>query len=288
MKLSIALLFSLFFSAHAMAKEVVVLVPGFFNSFTPEYFSDDIVKTFQDKGFKVYVATGLNPIGTIEDNGARLENIFSQIESSENDNKNTKVSFNIVAHSAGGFYSLFVANRQKFNIKNILTVSTPYKGVEFVQRWLENSSIFSLLAELAHLDGIVQLTESGVTQFLRTVHVSPQTKIIAFGGYQEKSLDIWNARYLSAPLRVSSHYISEKSDGIVGYSSALALGNILTTDNTKAIQLKDANFFLALEHWEQVLDSSSFIFFGIRNTGYIRNEQIRFYSGLADYLLKIL
>ena len=283
-----SLLFSFLLATQAMAKDVVVLVPGFFNSFTPEYFSDDIVQTFQDKGFKVYIAEGLNPIGTIEDNGTRLEKIFTEIESIEKGTGNDKVTFNVVAHSAGGFYTLFVANLQKFEIKNILTVSTPYKGIEFIQRWLDDSSIFSLLTELAHLDGIVQLTETGVAKFISSIRISPTTKVIAFGGYQEKSIDIWNAQYLSVPLRVTSHFISEKSDGIVGYSSALALGSILTTENTKAIQYNDPNYFLALEHWEQVLNSRSFIFFGIRNTGFIRREQNRFYSGLADYLLKIL
>lgn len=288
MKLLISLLLGLLLTLPVLAKDVVVLVPGFFNSFTPEYFSDDIVQTFQDKGFKVYVARGLNPIGTIEDNGTRLEKILAAIELSEKSTNDSNVSFNLISHSCGGFYSLFVANRQKFAIKNILTVSTPYKGIEFVQKWLDESSIFNFLAELAYLDGVVQLTESGVTKFLSGIKVSPETKIIAFGGFQDKSLDVWNSRFLSTPLRVTSHYISEKSDGIVGYSSALALGNIMTTNNTKAIQLKDPNFFLPLEHWEQVLESSSFILLGIRNTGYIRREQVRFYTGLADYLLKIL
>lgn len=291
MKLLISLLFGLFgtlATIPVLAKDVVVLVPGFFNSFTPEYFSDAIVRTFEDKGFKVYVARGLNPIGTIEDNGARLENIMAEIEQVEKTPEDPKVSFNLVSHSCGGFYSFFVANRQKFTIRNILTVSTPYKGIEFVQRWLDDSMLFSVLAQLAYLDGVVQLTETGVTQFLKEIRVSPETKIIAFGGYQEKNFDVWNARYLSTPLRVTSHYISEKSDGIVGYSSALALGKIMTTENKPAIQLKDPNFFLPLEHWEQVLESSSFLLLGIRNTGYIRREQVRFYGGLADYLLTIL
>ncbi|MEQ1722819.1 MAG: hypothetical protein ABL930_06555 [Pseudobdellovibrio sp.] len=276
-------LFTILLSTQAMAKEVLVLVPGFFSTFTPEYFSKDIVKSFENKGFKVYVAHDLNPIGTIEENGERLEKLLGQIEKLEN----SKISFNVVAHSAGGFYTLFVANRQKFEIKNLLTVATPYKGVEFVQVWLDNSAIFNLLAELAHLDGLVQLTKTGVEKFLSSVRVSPKTKVVAFGGYQEKSLDVWNARFLSTPLRVTSHYISEKSDGIVGYSSALGLGNILTTDNTRAIQMKDDKYFLDLEHWEQVIDSDSFILLGIRNTSYIRKEQVRFYTGLADYLLTL-
>ena len=291
MKLLISLLFGILgitATLPALAKDVVVLVPGFFNSFTPEYFSDDIIRTFEEKGFTVYVARGLNPIGTIEDNGARLEKIMAEIERAEQTADDPKVSFNLISHSCGGFYSFFVANNQKFTIKNILTVSTPYKGIEFVQTWLDDSMIFSLLAQLAYLDGVVQLTETGVTTFLNNIRVAPETKIIAFGGYQEKNFDVWNARYLSTPLRVTSHYISEKSDGIVGYSSALAVGKIMTTENKPAIQLNDPNFFLPLEHWEQVLESSSFLLLGIRNTGYIRREQVRFYGGLADYLLTIL
>lgn len=276
-------LFTILLSTQVMAQEVLVLVPGFFSTFAPEYFSKDIVKTFEDKGYKVYQAEDLNPIGTIEENGARLEKFMAEIEKAEN----RRVSFNVVAHSAGGFYTLFVANRQKFEIKNLLTVATPYKGVEFVQVWLERSYIFNLVAELAHLDGLVQLTKTGVEKFLSTVRVSPKTRVVAFGGYQDKSLDVWNARFLSTPLRVTSHYISEKSDGIVGYSSALALGDIMTTDGTKAIQLKDPNYFLALEHWEQVIDSDAFLLLGIRNTSYIRKEQVRFYTGLADYLLTL-
>ena len=190
--IAIVMLFSLLISLHSQAKEAVVLVPGFFNSFAPEYFSEDIVRSFTAKGFRVYVAEGLNPVGTIEDNGSRLEKLLAAIEKSEG----SRVTFHLIGHSAGGFYSLYVANRQRFEIKNILSVSTPYKGVEFVQAWLDNSILFRALTELAHLDGLKQLTPDGVKRFLTTVRVVPQTRVLAFGGYQNKSLDVWNARYL--------------------------------------------------------------------------------------------
>jgi hypothetical protein len=277
-------LFSLFTASTLFAKEVVVLVPGFFNSFTPEYFSNDIVNSFKNKGFTVYIATGLNPIGTIEDNGVRLESYMQAVEKAEN----RRVSFNLVAHSAGGFYSLFVANRQKFVIKNLFTVATPFKGVEFVQKWLDDSLLFRAVTDLAHLESVRQLTPAGAQQFLASVRVAPNTRIAAFGGYQEKGLDIFNARNMSVPLRVTSHFISEQySDGIVGYGSALGLGAIKTTQNLSAQEFRHDKYFLALEHWEQVLDYRSFILLGIRNTDYIKNEQIRFYSGLADYLVTL-
>ena len=69
----LVLLFTIFLSIPSFAKqEIVVLVPGFFNSFAPEYFSSEIVNTFQKRGLKVYIASDLNPVGTVEDNGTRL------------------------------------------------------------------------------------------------------------------------------------------------------------------------------------------------------------------------
>lgn len=275
-----AFLITLIGTQASFAKEVVVLVPGFFNTFTPEYFSQDIINSFTQKGFQVYIAQGLNPIGTIEDNGTRLENFFQQVEKNENHH----VVFNVVAHSAGGFYSLWLAGRQKFEIKNILTVSTPYKGIEFVQTWLERSILFRAVTDLARLDGLVELTAPGVKNFMDTVRISAQTKVFAFGGFQNKGLDFTDARQMSIPLRITDHFITGISDGIVGFSSAMGIGDLKTTANTYAQQFKDEKFMINLEHWEQVLDSRSFLILGIRNTNVIRNEQIRFYSGLADLL----
>lgn len=276
---------SLFLTINVKANsEVVVLVPGFFNSFTAEYFSSDIVETFQKRGLTVYVATGLNPIGTIEDNGNRLHNIMEKIEAIEK----RKIEFNVVAHSAGGLYALYVANKQKISIKNLITVSTPYKGVEFVQRWLEDFKLFEILTDLAHLDGLVQLTPKGVHQFIESVRVPNHMKIVAFGGYQGKSLDIWNSRFLSLPFHVTSKFITGESDGIVSFTSATSVGQIKTVSGAKAFQGADTNYRISLDRWEQVLDSYSFLILGIRNPGYITREQVRFYNGIADYLLTIL
>ncbi len=279
------ILFSILISIRSFAnQEVVVLVPGFFNSFTAEYFSDNIIETFEKRGLKVYVAKGLNPIGTVEDNGERLTKILANIEATEK----RKVDFNVVAHSAGGLYTLYVANKGLYSIKNLLSVSTPYGGVQFIQKWIDDCSVFDAITKWAHLDGLRQLSTAGVTKFLDTIRVPPNLKIIAFGGTQGPSLDIWNSRNLSLPFVVTSSYISEKSDGIVGFSSAMAVGRVKTTLGTKAVQKSDPNFKINLDHWEQVLDGYSFLLLGIRNPGYIVKEQTRFYNGLADYLLTIL
>lgn len=282
MKLFLLITSVMLINFSAKAVEVVVLVPGFFNSFTPEYFSHDIVNSFVNKGLKVYVANKLNGIGTIEDNGSRLETLLKAIEVIEN----RHVDFNIVAHSAGGFYSLWVANRHNFSIKNIFTVSTPYLGVEFIQTFIDNCALFSSLTTLAHLDGLTQLTAKGAKDFLQTIKIDPKTKVTAFGGYQNESIDVTDARNISTPLLVTSHFITYLSDGIVAYRSSVGLNGIHTTESKMAMQFVDKNFRINLEHWEQVLDSRSFIILGIRNTDYIRREQIRFYSGLADFIVK--
>jgi pimeloyl-ACP methyl ester carboxylesterase len=265
----------------SLAKEVVVLVPGFFSTFAPEYFSQTIVDSFKQKGFEVYVVDCLNPVGYIEENGARLENRLAEIEKIEN----RHVSFNIVAHSAGGFYSMWVANRQKFDIKNIVTISTPYRGVEFVKVWLDNSILFRTVMTLAHLQSLKELTPEGAERFVKSVRMHPKTKMFAFGGTQRPGLDITDARNLSVPLRVTDHYTTGKSDGIVGFASAMGIGQLQTTDSKAAQQFRNPDFNINLEHWEQVLDYRSFVLLGSRNIGYIRDEQNRFYTGIANFLL---
>lgn len=269
------------FAQVSLSKEVVVLVPGFFNTFAPEYFSQTIVDSFTKKGFEVYVIDCLNPVGSIEENGSRLENRLAEIEKIENH----RVDFNIVAHSAGGFYSMWVANRQKFDIKNIIAVSTPFRGVEFVQVWLDHSILFRTIMTLAHLQNLKELTPEGAERFVKSVRIQPKTKIFAFGGTQRAGLDITDARNLSIPLRVTDSYTTGKSDGIVGFSSAMGIGQLQTTENKVAQQFRNENFNINLEHWEQVLDYRSFVLLGSRNIGYIKNEQNRFYSGIADFLL---
>lgn len=278
----ITLLGLLFCGRSVYSAEVVVLVPGFFNSFAPEYFSHDIISSFTTKGFKVYVTQGLDPIGTIEANGYRLEKYLEKIEANEGHH----VQFNIVAHSAGGLYTLWVANRQKLSIKNLYTISTPYQGIEFIQTWINDCFLFKSLTQFAYLEGFKQLTEKGVANFLNSIRLHPATKVIAFGGYQDASFDLTDARNISAPLRITSHFITTKSDGIVSFKSALGLGMLKTTAGTSALQYKVENLVFHLEHWEQVLDSQTFLILGVRNTSYIAEEQKRAYTQLAELLLK--
>jgi hypothetical protein len=264
------------FTLTATAKDVVVLVPGFFNAFAPEYFSKDIIQSFQKKGFSVYVIEGLNPIGTIEDNGAKLIPQLEQIK------KNETGKINIVAHSAGGFYSLYAIQNGTVEINNLVTVSTPYLGLDFIQAWRDNSFLFSELTNLCSLDGLTQLTPEFTAKFLKTVRVPEKLKIFTYGGWQPRSLDIWNAKNLSGVLRITDHFIPGDSDGIVSFKSSLGIRGLLTTTNKSAQMFVDSKFTIPLEHWEQVLDYRSFLLLGTRNISVVQERQINFYSKIAD------
>lgn len=280
MKFLVSLLFAFLFSVAAAAQDVVVLVPGFFNSFAPEYFSEDIIRCFQKKDFKVYVITGLNPIGTIEENGAKVTQLLKSIRKAE------LGRINIVAHSAGGFYSLLAIQNGGADIQNLITISTPYLGLDFLQAWREGSSLFTKLTDLASLQGLRQLTPQYTENFMKTVRVPEKLNIYTYGGQQPRNLDIWNAKNLSGVLRITAHYIPNETDGIVSLKSSLGIHGLQTISNKAAKMFVDRNFLMSLEHWEQVLDYRNFILLGVRNIDVIRDRQIYFYNQIADLIIK--
>ncbi|AZZ36228.1 hypothetical protein CIK05_05280 [Bdellovibrio sp. qaytius] len=263
----------------ANTKHIVVFVPGFFNSFAPEYFSNDIVTSMQSKGFVVVIAQKLNPVGTIEDNGERVLNLFINIKQLA---PNAEV--NVIGHSAGGLYALYAINKGARYIKTLVTVSTPFNGVEFVENWRDNSWAFRTLMDWVHLDGLRQLTTPYVQSFIQSVRVPSSLKIIAYGGYQPVGWDFTNAANMTAVLSVTDHFITGPSDGIVSFASSTWTTNIPTTEKTINKVLSDKQFVLELEHWEQVLDYRNFYMLGVRNPGLIRDRQIKFYTGIASML----
>lgn len=262
--------------------KVIVLVAGFFNSFAPEYFSDDIIETLKSKGFKVIVAEKLNPVGTIEDNGERVLRIFNAVRS-----ENPNADITALGHSAGGLYTLYAINKGAHYIKNLITVSTPFDGVEFIERLRDQSEIIKDLTDLCFLDGLRQLTKPFVRNFLATIKVPSSLKVYAFGGYQPVSLNIFDSANMSAVLSVTDSYITGKSDGIVGYGSATASALIPTLDKTTIKVNTNTESVLRLEHWEQVLDYRNFILLGTPNIELIQNRQIKFYSSIADLMLTL-
>lgn len=260
-------------------KRVVVFVPGFFNSFAPEYFSHDIVATMQAKGFTVYIAQKLNPIGTIEDNGERVYQLLQAVRKAA-----PNAQINVVGHSAGGLYALYAINKGAYFVQNLVTVSTPFNGVEFVEKWRDNSWAFRELMNFSYLDGLEQLTTPYVQNFLKSVRVHPRLRVMAYGGYQPTRFDVTNAANMSAVLSVTDKYIKGPSDGVVSFASAVYTTTLATTQKTVLKVHSDKSIYIPLEHWEQVLDYRNFVILGVRNVHIIRDRQIQFYTGIASIL----
>jgi pimeloyl-ACP methyl ester carboxylesterase len=269
------------FATHQPKDKIIILVAGFFNSFAPEYFSDDIIQALKAKGFKVIVAEKLNPVGTIEDNGERVLKILNAVHL-----KNPNADMTALGHSAGGLYALYAINKGAHYIKNLITVSTPFDGVEFIERLRDRSDIIKDLSDLCFLDGLRQLTKPFVRHFLSSIKVPSTLKIHAFGGYQPVDLNIFDAANMSAVLSVTDSYITGKSDGIVGYSSSVASALIPTLENS-TIKINTNPAALKLEHWEQVLDYKNFILLGTPNIELIQERQFKFYSSVADLMLTL-
>lgn len=293
LSLKFALVFSFllnFASPHANASQpqpqnkqkVIILVAGFFNSFAPEYFSDDIIKTLSKTGYIVFVAEKLNPVGTIEDNGQRVFRLFNQVHA-----QYPNAEITALGHSAGGLYSLYAINKGAHFIKNLITVSTPFDGVEFIQKLRQDSEVIKTLTDFCFLDGLRQLTKPFVKNFLSSIKVPAHLKIYAYGGYQPVNLDIFDAANMSAVLSVTDSYITGKSDGIVGYSSAIAITQIPTLQKSFIKINTIQTTFIDLEHWEQVLDYKNFILLGTPNIELIKNRQIKFYSQVSNLMMSL-
>jgi pimeloyl-ACP methyl ester carboxylesterase len=264
----------------ATTKRIAVLVPGFFNSFAPEYFSSDIVGALQSKGFAVVIAHKLSAVGSIQENGERVLILFNEIRKQA---PNAQLS--VIGHSAGGLYSLYAINKGARYIKSLVTVATPFNGVEFVETWRQKSWLFKNLMDLIHIEGLSQLTTPFVQQFIKSIKVPSSLKVIAYGGYQPVNWDITNAANMSGVLSVPASFTTGPSDGIVSYESAVYTTTIPTVEKTLNKVRSDRTVVFGLEHWEQVLDYRHFYLLGVRNPKLIRDRQVSFYSSVGSMLL---
>lgn len=268
------------FSSTTLAK-VVVLVPGFFNSLAPghvdaqgikPYWSATIVNTFKKAGYKVFVVKGLNPVGSIEENGQRLLHFLDSIKS----DLQGEISFSVVAHSAGGLYTLYANHLRPLPIKRLVAINTPFDGVEFIERITRDVPGVTDLEAALNLESLNQLRPELVHRALGQLRSPPQFPVDAIYGFQPQSYWIWDAAYLSPIFYLTQALMERSSDGIVTHHSALSGDGLLRVGRPDEI--------IYLDHWKQVLDADLFRFFGMINVEYIRQEQIRFYSQLLEIL----
>jgi len=252
--------------------EVIVLVPGFFNSLVPgnaqnssyqPYFSNDIVQVFQKTGHKVYIVNNLNPIGGIAENASHLETFLLGVV-----NANPGSQLSLVAHSAGGLYALQVANHSSLPIRQIAALATPFGGVQFIDN-IEFSFVpLTPLIQFVALDSLNQLTTSGLAPFYDQLDMRSNLALKVYYGYQ-------SLRNMSPPMATAQLIGDAPGDGIVTIASVMAAKQL-----TPFVQQSD---YIHVEHWAQTMDYRLFAMFG-ENINQIRSEQIRFFTRIYNDL----
>lgn len=271
-------------SSFGWAARNLVLVPGFFNSAIPApekngnpwaqpYFSQDIVKNLAKSGDRIWVVDNLNPVGDVVENGERL---IRFLENHRNEFASNEIV--LIGHSAGGLYSLYAIQHSSLNLNHLVTISTPFRGLKFLQTLVDrNIPLENLMAPFC-LKNLLGLLDYQVTAFLRTIQIQKPLRLDVFGGYQSESFRVWDFRYLSAPLVIFQQIAGEPSDGIVTVSSSLDT-SVLSQYSPK-VQVVTHQELLPLEHWEQVADANIFNLIGVVNLGSLKEAQQKMFSNL--------
>ena len=269
-------------------KITVILIPGFFNSLAegysrqhPEfghekkpYFSQDIVETIEGLGHKTYVVDGLMPVGSLSQNGSILSNELQQVSMTRKSEE-----YWVIAHSAGGLYLLDALQRKpKINITKVFTISTPYEGVDLVQKGIQIPGL-KKVAEWLNLSSLIELTPDNVKRFLARVQWPKNIKWYAASSSADPCflLSCAKAEKLSWVMTATHHFIGKASDGIVAYQSGIGANSSLPIERVETINIQT-------EHWESVLNFKFFKLLGVVNNAWVRDEQIRTYKSAIEIL----
>lgn len=264
------------FGSEAFAARHLVLVPGFFSSAIPApgggivpwkpYFSRDIVKYLELSGDRVWVVDNLSPLGSVEENGQRLIRFLDS-----HAGEMAGQSLLLIAHSAGGLYSVYAAAHSNHPIDHIITVATPFQGLKFLETLDRNHIPVEDIVTPICLENLLGLREKAVVDFLGNIRFHRPLRLDVWAGYQKASPVTWNWRFLSAPILPIHALTTEKSDGVVTVKSALAATPLLGRKANLNLQIHHEP--IGLEHWEFNLDADFAIAYGVLNISSLRNAQ---------------
>lgn len=272
---------------------VIVLVPGFFNSLAPgrvsttppfayPYFSGTIVGTL-DKFGTVLTVNNLLPVGTVEQNGEILERFL--VTAAE---KHPGRKMVLIAHSAGGLYAMrALTARPELPVETVVTIATPYGGVELVDNVAAQAKVLDTLAIFLNLESLRQFKKAKVAAMIAGFALPDRVRWITLAGTQPpcRLAGCGDARNLSWILTLAQGLMKNASDGIVTFESALGRHVGIRAASGRPFALESwADFNFALEHWEMVSDSRLFTVLGVMNSGYINDMQIRFFERIFERL----
>jgi pimeloyl-ACP methyl ester carboxylesterase len=265
-------------------RPLIVLVPGFFNSLSTEPdFADIITETINRRGLDVITVDNLLSIGTVEQNGARLDRFLTKTAE-----RFPGRSMILLAHSAGGLYTLqALTNHPSLPVQTLVSIATPFRGIEFVDRLTSAVPGLDALAGYLDLDGIREFSSAKMAKAVAKFVIPPDLRVISLAGRQEPCLLLSCAQSekLSWVLTVAQHLMSHSSDGVVTVGSALAEGLEFKRTNGERLEIEYWNdFVIPLEHWEIVQESRLFTLLGVVNIGHISRVQVHTFNTILDRL----
>lgn len=323
MKVMITLVFiSLIYSQNSIASEptnespanrVLILVPGTLNSLVPgspeqylnpneemaPYFSSAVINEFKKEFIAVRVTPNLDFLGDIKKNGRKVYTDMLTWYSELSADMPNKPEVWIFGHSAGGLYALYASHLNnkydnKIPIKKISMLSTPFKGVEFIDKISSFHYVFENIAELflnsdwpLDFRGLWGLRRENVYTFLNELTLSSDLQIDAFSGSQASPSDVievLDSHFLSPPLAILQKLINHTSDGIVSQDSALTDPVIATADGRELRIRSHPEYVVPLDHIEQAWDYRYLEALGTIAPEYVFTQQIESYKTIIGII----
>lgn len=283
----------------------IVLVPGTLNSAVPGspedpyknfYYSQAITSTVAKQFCDFYVVKGLSWFGDFQNNG---EVVFNELTEWQNQNPHLKDKpLDVIAHSAGGFYSLFAAHQNaKLNsplkFRKMHFISTPLHGLELANILTANPLVKKQMERLFNrvysgldLRGLWQLQTDQTERFLGQLEIPETIEIHTYAGSQSAPSswkDEFASPFLPPVFQAFEFLIDGPSDGIVSVDSAYWIP-VLKTTNSGILHsiFPHREITLPLDHVEEVWDSSYLEYLGFKRTDHVSREQTR----LIESILK--
>lgn len=300
-------------SDPSQPRRVMILVPGTLNSIVPgapddlinldgeknPYFSAAVRSVMEESFCAVHVTPDLQYFGDFRENGrTTFEDAILWYNQITRDLKDRPEVW-FFGHSAGGFYALYAAHLNEQNkkfalpIKKIITMSTPFDGVEFIDRITSENSIIASIAEKflnaawpMDLRGLWELKKQNVRIFLYNLKIAANIEVHSFGGSQTVSPDqndIMDAIFLSPPLTVLQKMINTISDGIVSLQSVFRETVLNKQSHDSNLLVKIINhpeYNIPLDHVEQVWDYRYLIALGTVHANYVLDNQLKVYNDI--------
>ncbi len=298
----------------------MILVPGTFNSIIPgvlsvlgpqnepfsknqestPYFSRAVLETVREQYCNVYVVSNLSPLGDFWENGKRVYN--ETLAWKKQVWGNRRVALDIIAHSAGGFYSfaamdLNEKSGRRLRFGSVSLISTPLNGLDLIDRVLRYPLLRVVLEKLLNanprffdLRGLWQMQTPIVSEFLAKVRLPLTVQIHAYAGRQTPAptpVQEMDSVFLDPLLHFTNSIISQMSDGIVSWRSALGPDSQLMTAEESFFDrlYSHPNDPINLDHVEQVWDVRYLKLLGFHNTEWVEVQQRKLYSKLATEAL---